>query len=536
MRASRGLGLLLFALIATVGASSPARAWTRTVVSGARATVDVAPDATLHILLRLDVEVRAGWLHEIEMAGLGTGVELDRNRPPYLRSEEGEVLRPDAEVHDDGLIHLSFPRREAPRRGTYRVFMRYRTKTNVSAIEVEGKPRARIVWSVPAWETSLHNVLVEIRAPAGSSVPTDVHDTPAGVDFQVTQRPDHTIVQWRRIQLPRGTDWPLTLDVPAESIAMPIALPDAPEPVGFRPLTTPGERPIAWPLLVLGMLVLLKRRLVEVRLGRSRLLVQGPRALILAIAGALFAIGQWLAPNHLICAFALIALSLHRPARRKTTIAPRDWRSVPCKELPRARVRASDFLDGTTTTGLTLLVAGAVCLVALGQPMAALLLLPIFLTGTRYHMAPSVARSADALSRFAAELRLGADAPDMSFAWELSSDGVPRLRVHLCRARAGLMSLSFVVASSSRGFVWRPKIMLLVETRAQSEADDLARRRVRANADLRAPDGSILRLVQWDGKAMELLRVFARQAPKPTKASRGTWLLREISAPRRKAA
>ena len=68
MRFSRVPALMLFVLVAVLGSSSPARAWTRTVVKGARATVDVEPDATLSILLRLDVEVHAGWLHEMELA------------------------------------------------------------------------------------------------------------------------------------------------------------------------------------------------------------------------------------------------------------------------------------------------------------------------------------------------------------------------------------------------------------------------------------------------------------------------------------
>jgi hypothetical protein len=98
------------------------------------------------------------------------------------------------------------------------------------------------------------------------------------------------------------------------------------------------------------------------------------------------------------------------------------------------------------------------------------------------------------------------------------------------------MTLSFVVTSSPLGFVLRRNIMLLVETRAQSDADDLARRRTNTDPDLRSSDGSILRLIEWDAEAVELLRVLARKTPKPVKASRGTWLLREISEPRRKAA
>ncbi|MDH4281690.1 MAG: hypothetical protein OEV36_03470, partial [Myxococcales bacterium] len=101
MRLRHGSGLLLFFVIALAGSPSPARAWTRAVVEGARATVDVEPDATLAVSLRLDIDVQAGWLHEIELTGLGAGVELDRRRPPYFRSEEGEIFRPEAEVRED---------------------------------------------------------------------------------------------------------------------------------------------------------------------------------------------------------------------------------------------------------------------------------------------------------------------------------------------------------------------------------------------------------------------------------------------------
>jgi len=536
MRPGRVSALLLLVLVAVLGSSSPAQAWTRTVVKGARATVDVERDATLSILLRLDVEVHAGWLHEMELAGLGPGVDLDRYRPPYFRSEEGEIFRPEYEVHEDGIIHLSFPRREAPRQGEYRVFMRYRTKADVKAVEVEGEPRARFVWSVPAWETGLHNVSVEIRAPRGSLVPTEMRDTPPGVDFQVTERPKRTVVEWRRIHLPRMTAWPLTLDVPAQAIALPVAAPDAPDPTGFKPLTIPEEHSVAWALVVMAMLVLLKRRSIEVRMGRTGLFVQAPWAAVLAITGAVLAAGQWWVPNYLVCALPLIAFSLHRPAKWAAPSERRDWRPALCKELPEAETQASDLLDATTVTGLTVLLAGGVCLIALGQPTAALLLLPLFLTGTRHHMGGTAAQTANALRLFASELRPPTDAPEMSFSWELSSNGVPRLRVHLPTHRAGLVTLSFVVTSSPLGFVLRRNIMLLVETRAQSDADDLARRRTNADPNVRSSDGSILRLIEWDVEAVELLRVLARKTPKPVKASRGTWLLREISEPRRKAA
>jgi hypothetical protein len=332
------------------------------------------------------------------------------------------------------------------------------------------------------------------------------------------------------------TAWPLTLDVPADAIALPVAAPTAPAPTGFRPLKVPEERSIAWALFLLAGLVLLKRRSIELRMGRNGLLVRARWAIVLLSTATLLAVAQWLAPNYLFCALPLIALALHLPARWTARSERGDWRPALCKDLPVAEAPASDFLDATTATGLAALVAGGIGLVALGQPTAALFLLPVFLTGTRHHTTGTVAQMATALRLFASELRSPADAPEMSFSWETSSEGVPRLRVHLLTHRAGLMTLSFVVTSSPLGFVLRHNIMLLVETRAQSDADDIMRRRTNAEPDLRSADGSILRLVEWDAEAVELLRVLARKAPKPAKASRGTWLLREISEPRRKAA
>ena len=182
------------------------------------------------------------------------------------------------------------------------------------------------------------------------------------------------------------------------------------------------------------------------------------------------------------------------------------------------------------------LLAVSGCLIASGQPESALLALPVFLCGTRYHMAPSIAHASRMLRAFASELWLPADAPELSFGWELASDGTPRLRVYLPVGHAGLLALGFAVTASAPGFLRRHRVMLMVETRAQSSADDVVRRRTKVEPDLRASNGTIVRVIAWDARALELLRVLARKPPKPMKASRGTWLLNEISEPRSEAA
>ncbi|KPK15168.1 MAG: hypothetical protein AMJ62_10290 [Myxococcales bacterium SG8_38] len=528
-------GLLLAAFVIVLATSSTAHAWTRSVVGGAHAEIDLGRDATADVLLRLDVEVQAGWLRELELAGLGAGVVLDPSRPPYFRSEDGEIFRPDAEVDAEGRIRLSFSRREAPKRGGYRAFIRYESRVEAAAVEVEGQPRARVLWSLPAWETGLHDVSVELRAPKGTSTPTDPADTPAGVDVQITERPNRTVVSWRRIHLPRMTPWPLTVDVPAESLALPAA-PEAPPPPVFRPLPKETRRPFVWTLLVVAMLALLKRRLVQLTMGTDLLLVRASWVAVLPIAAAIAGAAQWMGPDNLWLALPLIALALHRPLPTATVAPHEDWRAARSVELPQPKTRLADYLDATTGIGAVVLALSSACSFAGGQSAAALLLVPLFFSGTRRHVGPRADEAAELLREFASSLRLDADAPQMALSWELAPDGRPRLRLFLPSCRTGLFRLGFAVASSSNGFTWRRHVMLLVQTRAQSDADDLVRRRMVDTLAHRGPDGLITRLVEWDAQALELIRALSRRTPKPVKTSRGTWLLQEISEPSQKAA
>lgn len=534
MRPPRALGLLSLVLVITWSSASPARAWTQTVVHSARATIEVEPDSTLSILLRVDVEVHAGWLHELELVDLGPNVELDRYRPPYVRSEEGELFRPEAELHEDGRIRLWFNRRDAPRHGEYRVFLRYRTSADVRIAELKGEPRARIVWSVPTWETGLHDVSVEVRAPKGASVPDDANESSPGIDFEISEGANRTIVRWRRIHLPRMTPWPLTIDAPPGSLAVPDPEEAAPAPDGFRALKRRREHPFAWALLALAILTLLKRRHIERKLGRASLWVRLSWPWTLVGTALIVGFAQWLAPAELAWGLPLLGLILHRRPAEPSVDVSREWLPASLAELDDLDV--PDPLDATTWLGAILFGLSTACLYALGQPAGALLLLPVFLGCTRLHRAPTKAEAFHMLRELARDLALPADAPPMSFSWERAGDGFPRLRIHLSSGRAGLRAVSLSAISSSLGFVRSRGVMLLVETRAQSDADDLMRRRMPENDQWRKSDGTIVRLVPWDAEAIDLLRVLACKAPKPVKASRGTWLLREISENGRQAA
>ena len=532
MRSRGGLGLLLFLFAAVSSLASPAKAWTRTVVESAHATVEVEPKGTVFVLLRLDVEVHAGWLHELELVDLGEDVDLDRYQPPYFRSEDGEIFRPEAELHEDGRIRLWFERRDAPRRGKYRVYMRYRTGADVAAVDVDGTKRARLTWSMPAWETGLHDVLIEFRAPKGTRVAQ--HDDSPGVNVVVKDGPRRTVVRWRRIHVPRMTAWPLMIDAPEGTIAVPKEKPRAPTPAGFRPLPKNDDRPIAWVTFAVLVLVLLKRRMVEHRHGADRLWIRGPWWAVLLAAGALAVAAQLVGPAELAWSFPLVLLALHRPLREPPLPQHRAWKPTALASLePKPLI---DPLDGTTSLGTLALVACSAGLFALGTPTAALLLFPLFFTATRWHRPPATHEANTRLATFARELRVPREAPPMAFSSEQADDGSIRIRVELPSTRAGLSSVSFVSTSSPIGFVWKRRVMLLVHTRAQSDADDLMRRRSVNDDAFRTADGSVLRLVEWNEDAFALLRALARRTPRPAKASRGTWLIRELSETGKRAA
>jgi hypothetical protein len=534
MRFNRGLGLLVLVFLAVVGHPESARAWTRTVVQSARATVEIEPEAAVYVLLRLDVEVHAGWLHEMELVDLGPDVELDRYRPPYFRSEDGEIFRPEAELAEDGRIRLSFARREAPRRGEYKVYIRYRSRAEVSPVEVDGKRGARLVWSVPAWETGLHDVSVEFRAPKGTRVAEGTTDAGPGVGVEVSSGPRRTIVRWRRVHLPRLTAWPLALDLPEGWVALPESEPAPPATDGFHPLPAEQKRPIAWLAMVIAVLALLKRYANEKRFGRKQLWLRAPWVVVLGWVAAIIAGAQFFAPTEIAWGFPLLLLAMHRRSREPVYPEGRAWARValdPGKTELELRP-----LDGTTMTGATVLLTVFVGFFLAGQPSSALLVLPLFFTGTRLHLGPSRREARRILASFASSLRVPDEAPPMSFEWQRADDGAHRLRIELESARMGLVDLCFSTTSASLGLLRAREVHLVVGTRAQSDADDLMRRRHPDAEAVRTLDGTIVRVLQWDEDAIELLRALAQRAPRPAKTSRGTWLLREITAPGRRAA
>ncbi|MGB5812965.1 MAG: hypothetical protein WBG86_20700 [Polyangiales bacterium] len=528
MLAARRLGLLVVLSIVFATTSS-AKAWTRTMVEGADAIVEVNRDASMDVLLTLRVQVHAGWLHELELATLGDDVVLDPSHPPYFRAEDGEVYRPDAVLSEDGRIRLTFERRGAPRKGEYKVIFRYRTRGTTTT--AAGAKEARLSWSLPAWETGLHDVTVDVRAPKGSRVPDNLRDSSPGVRFSTTERPRATQLEWRRIHLPRHTPWRLAFDVPADALDLPADRPATKDATGFTPLPAEEQRPAPWALGVLALLILIKRRAIEITMGADALLVRVPWPAVVIVGAAVVITASLTGPYDVFGAIALLALVFHRRPSKLVIPPESRWRPDAPTDQRRSETPLSDLIDGTRPIGAGLAVLTIGTMVALGQPSIALVAIPIFVTGTRWHRGPGLNEASHHLRRFVEALRTPESGAPMALCWETHEISAPRCRLILPNERAGLLSLSFVTTTRYVGGVARRSVELLIQTRAQSDADDLVRRRIGAEPTFRTEDGRIGRLLPWSADAIALTRALAHRAPTiETRGSRsGTWLIEELA-------
>ena len=317
----------------------------------------------------------------------GEDVQLDRGHAPYLRSTEGEVYRPETSLTEDGHIRLSFKRRGAPRKGEYRAIVRYRSKNEPRPLGGAQQGLARMSWTLPAWETGLHDVTVDIRAPKGARVPLELQDRGPGVQTSTTDRPGVTQIVWKRIHLPRHTPWTLAFDVPERSVLIPQDAPKRPVPAGFRPLEVKERRALPWALAILVCLVLLKRRSLQTLVGHHGLLVRLPWPILFIVSSVAIGAGGWVGPLDFVFALPLLAFALQRsPSGRSLR-----------------QTRLGVLLDGTTPPGLAACSALVVGLASLGQPVAALFILPIFYTGTRFHRGPSTSESKHGVLSFCAK-------------------------------------------------------------------------------------------------------------------------------------
>src|SRR5690606_19756085 len=126
---------------------------------------------------------------------------------------------------DEGRIFLSFPRREAPRRGHYHAELRYRASI-AGRTRPTDEGRVRFDWTLPGWRSGLDGVSIQVRAPRGAvlAAPDDL----LGVEARSHDEGDQTVLTFHRAHLPRTIAWSVAFELPEASVAEALRRPSAP--------------------------------------------------------------------------------------------------------------------------------------------------------------------------------------------------------------------------------------------------------------------------------------------------------------------
>ena len=222
----------LLALLFASAPLAPAYAWTETEVASASAALRL-DEGELHVELQLRVDVHRGWLEALEIAGLDPEVELEG--PAVFVDEDGQRFVAEPRMRR-GSLELTFPRREAPRRGVYRARVRFRSVAYAEPSpqdEVSG--RATLRWTLPGWRAGLNGVEVRFDLPAGSDfapVSEEAGEDEVGlITREREERDGRALLVASRVHLPRTLPWTIAVEVPRDATRErpPEAAPEASE-------------------------------------------------------------------------------------------------------------------------------------------------------------------------------------------------------------------------------------------------------------------------------------------------------------------
>jgi hypothetical protein len=201
-----GVGLWGLALALALFPSA-ARAWTEAHVREADVALSLCDDGRLEVELDLALEVRGGWLEQLELPGLDEdGLTLAEGEPALALLEDGEQV-PAQVSHRASTVVLKFARRDGLRRGLHHVRLRY-TLTRSRVVSAGEQP---LTWTLPGFEAGLRRAAIRVRGPSGMSaqeVPELAQAVEAG---DVAGR---RVLTFTRVHVPRATPWTISVGLP----------------------------------------------------------------------------------------------------------------------------------------------------------------------------------------------------------------------------------------------------------------------------------------------------------------------------------
>lgn len=445
--ALRALAPLLVTAFVTALPSS-AWAWVEASVAAHSATVALDSAGRARVTHDILLRVRGGPLEQFDVAG----VDLDaapegevvatpiRERDGGEGGEEasGAPIAMRAELRSSGTLRFT-PREKGLKRGSYRLRVTYRTDLVKSGALRRDGALVSLQWFGPRWPGGVDNDRCVFVVPAAPTPPRpaaegDAEPNAVGVPYQTASRRSEAgdELELVRAHVAQGerVAWRIRVDPRAlAEVSDRRVVPPSPEALQALEGPSSDERRTfvlvgLGLFLLVGALTALKNRQVALHATAAGVrvlpLVPLPGDARAALAGAAAALGlglqlAWRSPLAgtllLLVAMALMvhrppaALSSERPAGRWLIMSEAD------AFAPGPRIRDA-FLDAGTLSGRLVLAASILCLAALAAwlervapahaPLVALdglALAPLFFTGRRGELPPSLARAPAPLLR-----------------------------------------------------------------------------------------------------------------------------------------
>ena len=406
------------ALVASAPREAAAGGWTEIHQTSDDVRVAVGPDGVATVTHHLRYRIIAGRFKTFDFAGVPPQAELT-GEATILAEKNGDELaaRVEANPREPGTAKISFDEPKGLKRGGYLVDVKYRIDLVAAKLLTRDGAMWKLAWVAPVSPEGHDGARVVFELPPAPTEPRLASPEQAATTLATLRRDNEKDeLELVRAHVPRGeaATWAARVDpkafprVTAPELRPPVAAVAPPPPPNHVPvvLVASGLAVLAG---ALAFLLRAKQRFValgcEARGMSPRPLVNvrfglGPFAYGAAGAGAL-ALLLW-GPPIWGAAFAVtaVALAAHRtPTNLAKPRGPGRWQPVADQDVlvRRSRVPApGDLLDVGTKRGLLVFVLGALATAGLAFvlrnrvpgatvaiPLAAAVLVPIFLTGTR---------------------------------------------------------------------------------------------------------------------------------------------------------
>ncbi len=488
-------GIALFLLLVLIGVDARA-SYTEAHAAGIDAHVVVEGDGRLSVTHALDYRVLAGTLRSIAI----TGFEEDWRFNPTAKvtSSDGHVVGATVSRDDKGVVHLTVDDPKGLKRGDYRFEMIYEGALGPRVVRDGAFDRVR--FALPPMHEGIDGVRIVMDFPPAPTEPRASTEVDKAADLSTLRRSaEHDEIELVRPHVAKGEAAAFFVRVNPKALSH-VVVPRAEAPAApldaatvTRPTFSAAMLAALCALFVLGLGLTKARVLRSAAIG----LLPGPSALRAGLAAVAFGAGVLAeAQGRAMLGAGLVAASFPLLAWRVARSKPRvarcaTWLVIPPSEAFAKAREPRDLLDVTTKAGAAMLAVAttsvmlACWLARTSGPVAywiaidALVLVPIFFTGTSWQMPPSARREGIALAPIARTLAMHEELQVAPLSTALARDVPPaadpstdqlRLLVSPRLAMAGVCAIEVGVAWERAFGALLPSFDVLVRVQDDSFA------------------------------------------------------------------